>query len=309
MVVRGRGVVMNRAVKLLVIFLAVLFAFSLISSSVLADKPEQTGQDKNKEKKQEKDKEYDPDESPIMEQSRIQDKDKDKDWDGDDDPDDVEIIDEDEEQDFPPAKGLYKPKNNNRNKVKANIQLQNTFKLGAIKELIQDVFEASFDNLEIESPLLPENITADVYVYITSGISGSKVTTPSGKCNLQAKIYEGSGIIILTNIDEDSPGISLSENDIIIMVIESISGNLNMHGQAEDGSEDFVDAFFRAKYLEVTDSGNPLLPEDLIVENALIRIRDGKLYFMGPEDSEDGSPAPPRSNVRITTFARIKSGQ
>jgi len=292
---------MNHTIKLLVIFLAVLFAFSLISSSVLADKPEQTGQDKDKEKKQEKDKECDPDENPIMEQSRIQDKDRDRD--GDDD------SDEDEEQELPPAKGLYKTENNNRNKVEANIQLQNAFQLGATRELIQDEFKMSFQGLEIESPLLDEIITADVYIYITSGISGSKVTTPSGRCNLQAKIYEGSAIVFLTNINEDSPGISL-----LGMVIEIISGKLNMHSQVGDESENSVDAFFRVKNLEVTDvtdvNVNPFLLDDLITENALIRIRDGKLYFVGSGDLEgNGSPAPPRSNVQITTFARIKSGQ
>jgi hypothetical protein len=288
MVVRGRGVVMNRAVKLLVIFLAVLFAFSLISSSVLADKPEQTGQDKNKEKKQEKDKECDPDDDPIMEQSRIQDRDRDRDGDND--------SDEDEEQELPPAKGLYKTENNNRNKVKANIQLQNAFKLSAIRELIQDEFEMSFDNLEIESPLLLQNITVGVYVYIMGNISGSKVTTPSGRCNLQVRIYDASGIIVLENA--------------VLMNVEIAFGMLNMHSQVGDESENSVDAFFRVKNLEVTRVNvNPFLPEDLIIENALIRIRDGKLYFVGPEDSEDGSSAPPRSNVRITTFARIKSGQ
>ncbi len=272
---------MNRAARLLVIFLAVLFAFSLISSSVFAGKPEQNGQDKDREKKQDKDK----------------DQDRDRDREGDDDPDDVEIMDEDEEQEPPPAKGLYKTKNNNRNKVKAQIQLQNAFRPGAIKELIQDEFQASFEDLEIESPLLPENITADVEVYIIGNISGSKVTTPSGRCNLQVKIYEASGIIVLENS--------------VIMRVEIVSGMLNMHSQVgDDESENSVDAFFRAKYLEVTDSNNPFLPEDLIVENALIRIRDGQLYFVGSEDSEDnGSPAPPRSNVRITTFARVKSGQ
>jgi Ni/Co efflux regulator RcnB len=284
MITKGRGVVMNRAAKLLVIFLAVLFAFSLISSYVLADKPEQTGQDKNKEKKQKKDKDQD------------RDRDRDRDRDGDDDPDDDQIMDDDEEQEFPPAKGLYKPKNNNRNEVKAKIQLQNAFRPGAIRELIQDDFEASFEDLEIESPLLEENITADVYVYIKGSISGSKVTTPSGRCNLQAKIYDASGIIVLENA--------------ILMNVEIAFGMLNMHSQVGDESENSVDAFFRAKYLEVTDSNNPFLPEDLIVENALIRIRDGKLYFMGSGDAEgNGSPAPPRSNVRITTFARIKSGQ
>lgn len=288
MIIKRRGVVMNRAVKLLLIFLAVLFAFSLISSSVLAGKPEQTGQDKNEEKKQKKDKECDPDEDPIMEQSRIQDRDRDRDRDGNDD------SDEDEEQDFPPAKGLYKPKNNNRSKVKANIQLQNAFKLGAISELIQDEFEMSFDNLEIESPLLDENITADVYVYIMGNISGSKVTTPSGRCNLQVKISDASGIIVLENA--------------ILMNVEIVSGMLNVHSQVEDESE--VDVFFRVKNLEVTGVNSfLLLPNDLIVENALIRIRDGQLYFVGSDDSGDGSPAPPRSNVRITTFARIKSGQ
>jgi hypothetical protein len=284
MIVKGRGVVMDRAVKLLVICLAVLFAFSLISPYVLADKPEQTGQDKNKEKKQKKDKECDPDDDPIMEQDR----DRDRDWDGDDDSDD-------EEQEFPPAKGLYKPKNNNRNKVKAEIQLQNAFQPGAVREPIQDNFEASFEDLEIESPLLDENITADVYVYIMGSISGSKVTTPSGRCNLQVKISDASGMIVLDNT---------------IMYVEIVSGVLNMHSWVEDESENSVDAFFRAKYLEVTDSNNPFLPEDLIVENALIRIRDGQLYFVGPGDSEgNGSPAPPRSKVRVTTFARIKSGQ
>ena len=290
MIIKRRGVVMNRAVKLLLIFLAVLFAFSLISSSVLADKPEQTGQDKNKEKKQKKDKDCGPDDDPIMEQSRIQDKDKDKDRDRDGDDDSGK----DEEQDFPPAKGLYKPKNNNRNKVEANIQLQNALKLGAIRELIQDEFEMSFDNLEIESPLLDENITADVYVYIMGNISGSKVTTPSGRCNLQVKISDASGIIVLENA--------------ILMNVEIVSGMLNVHSQVEDESE--VDVFFRVKNLEVTGVNSfLLLPNDLIVENALIRIRDGKLYFVGSEDPGDGSPAPPRSNVRITTFARIKSGQ
>lgn len=264
---------MNRAAKFLAIFLAVLFAFSLISSSVLAGKPEQTGQDKNKEKKQKKD----------------EDQDRDRDRDGDDDPDD------DEEQEFPPAKGLYKPKNNNRNKVKPKIQLQNASQLGALRKPIQDSFEASFEDLEIESPLLDENITADVYVYIEGNISGSKVTTPSGRCNLQAKIYEASGIIVLENA--------------ILMNVEIVFGMLNVHSQEGNESENSVDAFFRAKYLEVTDSGNSLLPEDLIIENALIRIRDGELYFVGSDDSGDGSPAPPRSNVRITTFARIKSGQ
>lgn len=288
MIIKRRGVVMNRAVKLLLIFLAVLFAFSLISSSVLAGKPEQTGQDKNEEKKQKKDKECDPDEDPIMEQSRIQDRYRDRD--GNDD------SDEDEEQDFPPAKGLYKPKNNNRSKVKANIQLQNAFKLGAISELIQDEFEMSFDNLEIESPLLDENITADVYVYIMGNISGSKVTTPSGRCNLQVKISDASGIIVLENA--------------ILMNVEIVSGMLNVHSQVEDESENSVDVFFRVKNLEITGVNfNPFLPNDLIVENALIRIRDGRLCFVGSDDSGDGSPAPPRSNVRITTFARIKSGQ
>lgn len=272
---------MKRAAKLLVIFLAVLFAFSLISSSVLADKPEQTGQDKSKEKKQKKDK----------------DQDKDRDWDGNDDADDDGIMDDDEEQEFPPANGLYKPKNNNRNKVKPKIQLQNAFQPGAIRELIQDEFEASFEGLEIESPLLDENITADVYVYIMGSISGSKVTTPSGRCNLQVKIYDASGIIVLENA--------------ILMNVEIVSGVLNMHSQVGDESENSVDAFLRVKYLEVTDSiNNPFLPEDLIVENALIRIRDGQLYFVGSGDAEDnGSPAPSRSNVQITTFARIKSGQ
>ena len=266
---------MDRTAKFLVIFLAALFVFGSISSYVSADKPEQTGQDKDKEKKQKKD--------------------KDRDRDEDDDPDDAEIMDDDEEQEFPPARGLYKPKNSNRNKVKAKIKLQNAFRPSAIRELIQDEFEASFEDLEIESPLLEENITADVYVYIMGSISGSKVTTPSGKCNLQAKIYDASGIIFLENA--------------ILMNVEIVSGMLNMHSWVEDESENSVDAFFRAKYLEVTDSNNPFLPEDLIVENALIRIRDGQLYFVGSEDSEGGSPAPPRSNVRITTFARIKSGQ
>ncbi len=274
---------MNHTAKFLVIFLAALFVFSSISPFLLADKPEQTGQDKDKEKKQKKDK----------------DQDRDRDRDGDDDPDDGEIMDDDEEQKFPPAKGLYKPKNNNRNKVKAEIQLQNAFQPGAVRELIQDEFQASFEDLEIESPLLNENITADVEVYIMGNISGSKVTTPSGRCNLQVKIYEASGIIVLENTAITT-----------IMYVEIVSGMLNMHSQAEDDSENSVDAFFRAKYLEVTGSNNPLLPEDLIVENALIRIRDGQLYFVGPEDSEgNGSPAPPRSDVRITTFARIKSGQ
>ena len=262
---------MKFTAKMITVFMAVLFAFSLISASAYAGKAgSQVGAEKEQKRTEKRE------EGEKQDGSQNQDGDLDRDRDRD----------QDRTQDCTTTQEVA----GNTGVSEGN---------GACPNSIADNLELLFDGLEVEFPPLIEHLVADLAISIEGDIKGNEVTTPSDRHNSNAIIRDASGTITLTVV-EMTPSLPVES---IVLEFELDFGIINKHGEGENESPNAIDLFFRAKSLVISGG---LTTEPLILEDVLIKIHDGKIQFVVLGDSST-LLAPSKNRVRITSFGKIKS--
>jgi hypothetical protein len=146
-------------------------------------------------------------------------------------------------------------------------------------------------------------ITGDATLDIEWLGSETIVMTGNGLHHHQARVERAWGSIIV--IVDIGGGIIIPIN----IDIEIEKGAMNEHAAAENISVDSdgtklkevtdADVFFRATSVSIT-----VLGLEFSLGPGRIRLEDGVIKFL---QTHDIHPAPRKSNVRITTFGRIKS--
>jgi len=257
--------------KTISIFMAVLFAFSLISVSAYAEKSgSQVGATKDQKRTEEREE--------IQEQSGSQSGDLIRDRDRD--------RVQDRTQDCTITQEVAESTGTSETKA-------------AAPSPIEDSLELVFEGLEVGFPPLIESLVADLTISIEGDIKGNDATSPADRHNSNTIVRDASGTITLTVVDMIPP----LPIDPIVLEFEVDLGIISEHGEGENESSNAIDLFFRAKSLVISGG---LTTEPVTLENVLIKIHDGKIQFVIIGDSST-LLAPSKNKVRITSFGAIKS--